>query len=488
MIILSLGLILGRILAVDTVNKQDLQKYRLNQIPKQLAEKEERLKGLGESPEAIAAEMAKTEAKLKESAILCVPFFSANDRSRWCTIRALVEPEMRVAGAPYAIDKVRLLRGWDTIDMVKHDGHYYSSKPPLLPTMMAGVYWILFNVFGLSFAENLYPVCILVLACVNLPFMALFLWSVTKLAELFGKSDRSKLFIVAVACFATFLSTFCVTLNNHLPAAACAAAAIYLTMKMVLSGEFRLENSFMIGILSMFFVINELPSLSLFAALFLILLLYLPWKSNFRNAVQHLLLWVFGVLVVLTPILGTNHIAHDSFRPPYMHRKNGDNWYEYSYETSNGKVVKSYWQDPKGLDVGEPSRAKYAFHVLIGHHGIFSLTPIWLFAMAGAVLMLRSKERAIQLFGLLVLGLTLLIVTFYVMRPLGDRNYGGNTCGLRWTFWLIPLWLSAMLPALERIENRPILWKAALLCLLFSALSVSFPTWNPWTHPWLFQG
>ena len=108
--------------------------------------------------------------------------------------------------------------------------------------------------------------------------------------------------------------------------------------------------------------------------------------------------------------------------------------------------------------------------------------------MAGAVLMLRSKERAIQLFGLLVLGLTLLIVTFYVMRPLGDRNYGGNTCGLRWTFWLIPLWLSAMLPALERIENRPILWKAALLCLLFSALSVSFPTWNPWTHPWLFQG
>ena len=27
---------------------------------------------------------------------------------------------------------------WDTIDMVKHDGHLYSSKPPLLPTLMAG--------------------------------------------------------------------------------------------------------------------------------------------------------------------------------------------------------------------------------------------------------------------------------------------------------------------------------------------------------------
>ena len=28
------------------------------------------------------------------------PFLSANDRSRWCTVRALVEDDMRVAGVP----------------------------------------------------------------------------------------------------------------------------------------------------------------------------------------------------------------------------------------------------------------------------------------------------------------------------------------------------------------------------------------------------
>ena len=43
LIFISLGLILGRIMAVNTVNKIDLQKYKLNQIPKQLAEKEQRL-------------------------------------------------------------------------------------------------------------------------------------------------------------------------------------------------------------------------------------------------------------------------------------------------------------------------------------------------------------------------------------------------------------------------------------------------------------
>ena len=55
---------------------------------------------------------------------------------------------MRVPGAPYAIDKVIQQPNWDTIDMVKHDGHLYSSKPPLLPTLMAAVYWLIYRLTG----------------------------------------------------------------------------------------------------------------------------------------------------------------------------------------------------------------------------------------------------------------------------------------------------------------------------------------------------
>src|SRR4051812_18234529 len=61
------------------------------------------------------------------------PFLSANDRSRWCTIRALVDH------GSYEIDSIifdeegRRIRGWHTIDLVRHLGwdgreHYYSSK------------------------------------------------------------------------------------------------------------------------------------------------------------------------------------------------------------------------------------------------------------------------------------------------------------------------------------------------------------------------
>ena len=43
------------------------------------------------------------------------PFLSANDRSRWATVRALVEH------GTYAIDDIVSQPNWDTIDMVKHD-------------------------------------------------------------------------------------------------------------------------------------------------------------------------------------------------------------------------------------------------------------------------------------------------------------------------------------------------------------------------------
>ena len=69
------------------------------------------------------------------------PFFSANDRSRWCMISALVDH------GTYSIDDVIKRPGWNTIDKVRHldrDGElrHYSSKPPLYPTLLAAKYWI----------------------------------------------------------------------------------------------------------------------------------------------------------------------------------------------------------------------------------------------------------------------------------------------------------------------------------------------------------
>jgi len=66
--------------------------------------------------------------------LLARPFYGANDLSRWSTVYSLAER------GTYNIDETP----WPTtIDRVRLDGHYFSSKPPLLPTLLAGEYLLL---------------------------------------------------------------------------------------------------------------------------------------------------------------------------------------------------------------------------------------------------------------------------------------------------------------------------------------------------------
>ena len=62
------------------------------------------------------------------------PLQSANDRSRWATVWSLAVKDT------YQIDEIIKRDGWDTIDKVRHEGHFYSSKPPLLSTMVSWLY------------------------------------------------------------------------------------------------------------------------------------------------------------------------------------------------------------------------------------------------------------------------------------------------------------------------------------------------------------
>jgi hypothetical protein len=195
-----------------------------------------------------------------------------------------------------------------------------------------------------------------------------------------------------------------------------------------------------------------------------------------------------AVALVTAGFFVTNWLAHESLRPPYFHR-NGtdDNWYEYTY-TVNGQQRPSYWLNPQGLDQGEPSPAVYALHVLVGHHGIFSLTPVWLLSMAGIGMWLWSGDRPRRELALIVAALTLTCLVFYIgLRPKSDRNYGGMTSGFRWMFWFAPLWLLVMAPTADRLSRSKTGIILAAILLMFSVLSASYPTWNPWSQPWIYN-
>ncbi|HEY4234652.1 MAG TPA: hypothetical protein VGM76_14560 [Lacipirellulaceae bacterium] len=409
------------------------------------------------------------------------PFLSANDRSRWLTVRALVEQ------GTYAIDEIVEEPNWDTIDMVRHRGsdgqlHFYSSKPPLLATLVGGEYWLLNAATGWTFVNHPYEIDRLMLLTINvLPLVVMYLL-LGRLVERFGSADWGRIFVMAAATLGTFLTTFAVVLNNHVVAAVSAAVALYALVRIIDDGERRWRYFAIAGLAAAFVAADELPALSLVALMGLMLLWQAPRET--------LLAYLPGALFVVAAFFETNYLAHDSWLPPYMHRSTvdaSDNWYNYTY-TVNGEERPSYWLNRQGIDRGEASRVTYALQVLVGHHGILSLSPIWLLSLWGILIWLRAEDQTRRQLAWLVGTLTVVCLVFYIgLRPQEDRNYGGMTSGFRWMFWFTPLWLLVMVPAADRLANSTFGKAIALALLTMSVLSVSYPTWNPWTHPWIYR-
>ena len=93
--------------------------------------------------------------------------FSANDRSRWCTVWSLVER------GTYHIDEIIQEPGWDTIDKGRFRDHFYSSKPPFLSTIVAGLYWTLKSAVGLDLLLKTHETVQVILIVINLvPWIA----------------------------------------------------------------------------------------------------------------------------------------------------------------------------------------------------------------------------------------------------------------------------------------------------------------------------
>jgi hypothetical protein len=508
------GAMLGRVLAVDAVDRRGLQEHLLGEIPGELARKEQDLRSQGVEGERLKKALAVAEDRLRRRAQLTRPFLSANDRSRWCAVRALVEKDMQVPGYPYAIDKVIQESNWDTIDMVKHDGHLYSSKPPLLPTLMAAEYWVIRRLTGMSLSTNPYWVGRLMLITINVIPLLVYFLLLARLVERFGTSDWGRVFVMAAAVFGTFLTTFAVTINNHLPAAVCALVTLYAAVRIWFDGQRRLGWFVLAGLFAAFTVASELPALALFAGLSTALLWKVPRQT--------ILAYVPAAAVVVAAFFGTNWIAHRSLRPPYMHSgpaskrapdaadpqaeqlwrptrlaevnldqleesTDQHDWYDYYY-VRNGMVHRSHWVQRTGPDRGERLLHVYALHVLVGHHGIFSLTPVWLLSAVGAVVWLRQRQDSrLRELGLLIAALSVVCLVFHLMRSQVDRNYGGLASGFRWMFWFAPLWLVVMLPAADAMARWWWTRLIAMLMLAVSVLSASYPTWNPWTPPWIMD-
>lgn len=311
---------------------------------------------------------------------------NTNSASRFATIQSLVEEQT------WAIDHSQFQER--TIDKVYVDGHFQSSKPPLLTAVGAGIYWVLYHGAAISFEKHESTVIwILNFLLATIPHWILLVFFFRWVREDFSDPKTASLAIAAFA-FGYLGLGYSGTLNNHTPA----GVVLFLSFYFLRKEKFSASG----------FTAGLIPTLELPGALFGAILFARATLKDRKKAFTRFLplsaipLFVHFVL---------SYVSSRSLIPVYLR----SDLYQYA---------NSYWQNPSGLDALYEPKWIYFFNITFGHHGIYSMTPLLLLGM-------KYVKRDILIWGPFIF-----LLFFYTWTT---RNYGGNCVGMRWLLFPMPL-------------------------------------------------
>ncbi|NLN88736.1 MAG: hypothetical protein GX134_01040 [candidate division WS1 bacterium] len=390
---------------------------------------------------------------LKAPPVACV-----NDASRWNTVWSLVHE------GTYVIADELDGEFWWTIDDVKINGRWYSSKPPLYPTVIAGAYWVIHHVSGLDMHEKPEIVIRILLVLFNILPLIAFIWVYGLYLERNVPDPWARGFWLIAGAFGTYITGYSVTLNNHLPAAFGVMFAVYLTTRIVYDGVRCPIYYLLAGLSAGWAAANEIPAILFLIGVLAILGLRAGWRT-----------WAYALpaaaVVVVAYMVTTWYATDGSLIPNYLVKDSP----RYNYEGS-------YWLTPTGIDAAAEPKLVYIYHMLLGHHGILSLTPLWLFAAISMLLFVSGFSRDRAEIQWLTVALSVTVFAAYVVMT---NNYGGGAKGLRWTFWLIPLWLAVAPLGAEHYSRSRWARAIALVALVISLWTVLDALQSPWGMSWL---
>jgi len=447
----------------------------------------------------------------------------ANDISRWCTVWSLLERgSYAIDDCPWQFktqDKVKkpdklappgpkdgAIRRFEyaIAPRARKEGevvdHFYSSKPPLLPTLMAGLLYPIRAATGVPLDQEIrqqpsprnvqkegantfvyetpkdpirWPASVFYLKPLVVLFNVTPLWAFlvlyARLLDRHAPNDWAWFLSLFAAAWGSFLFAFDTTLNNHTIAASSAFFALYAFIRIWSEGVRSGWAFTAAGLFGAFCACNELPAALFGVLLFATLLVRFPRRT---------LLWfVPAAAVPSAAFLATQFLAFGQFWPVY--EEFGTKSYTYQGSAWNTPLEMDY------LNLHPEPYGVYLFHMTLGHHGVFSLTPIFLFSGIGALRLLGPRNR-LSATAWLTLLLTVAMFAFYTWNPKA-RNYGGSTQGLRWLFWLIPFWLVLLPEGVEAGQRSRLVRGPSLAALLISVFSVGYALRAPWSHPWLLD-
>jgi len=346
---------------------------------------------------------------------------SWQEESRMATVQALVEQ------GTFIIDHTEFNR---TGDKVFVNEHFYSDKTPLLSVVAAGAYAILHNVFGLTLDPTICVPDEDLAACRAFTPMGTrltaFYWltlifiggSASLLVVLFwhamlnaGASGTLATALAVTLGLASPIAPYSIVFAGHVPAALCLFAGLFLLRR-----EPSRLRLFCAGLL-----ISLAANIDLTVAIFIIAfglwVVFIRWRM--------LLPYTLGVLVPFALNAAINYWAAGTIMPLYFDPK--------AYDFV-GTVLNTTVGGTNGFYSWEFG-ARYTYDMFVGQRGLFSFTPILIFAFVGIAVAIR--QRQLRGLALTVLFGSLAFAAYLILRT---DNFGGLAWGTRWFVPLVPLW------------------------------------------------
>ena len=421
---------------------------------------------------------------------------SWQEESRMATVQTLVEQ------GTFIIDHTEFNR---TGDKVFVDGHFYSDKPPLLSVAAAGAYSLLHNVLGLTLDP---AICVPdddVAACRAFApadtRLTAFYWltlifiggSASLLVVLFwramlqaGASGLQATSLAVALGLASPVAPYSIVFAGHVPAALCLFAGFVLlsqarhsapnwgktSLSVDDNASGRLRDSSPQKVASQndmadsswkFFWAGFFISLSANIDLTLAIFIVAFGLWIFFTRWRRLLPYVSGALIPLALSALVNYWAAGTIVPLYFDPKA----YDFAGTVLNTTVggTNGFYSLQFGM--------RYAYDMFVGQRGVFSFTPMLIFAIIGMIVAFkRRRQRGLIL---AVLGSSLVFAAYLILRT---DNFGGLAWGTRWFVPLVPLWWYFGRDAYGILCHRPRL-ALAWRTLFWAAVLISFLTVVP---------
>lgn len=412
---------------------------------------------------------------------------SPNDRSRWNTVWSLVEfGTYQIFDTEEEAKKHNKPVQFLTIDKVRKDGAFYSSKPPLLPTVIAGWVGSLKRITGVPFTNDsrdaqgqmqsgsIHLYAKLTLYVFQLTPFLVMLVLYRRYLDRYARTQFSWVMCVLAAGLGTYTAGYQGTLNNHVIGSAFCFFTAYQLVRIWYEGERQWWRFLLAGLCAGWTAANEYPA-GLLALAALAIAILADWRKALAAFVPPLAL-------VTVAVLYTNWIAIGSWIPAYVQKELYD--YPGSHFVS-GAAGRSAIDSLNDADKRENS-ITYFIHMTVGHHGLLSLTPIWLFAGWAAFASVWRRDGPPADMAWPILAVSIGAFAFFWLVA-DQRNYGGFCHGFRWLMWLEPFWLLLLPLALDRCAENPRMRRLATGCLAVSVFSMADALCIPWTYSWLHR-